>query len=112
METVLEKVGSVQVVNLRGRLDLATSTDFGKLLHDLIGAGETKILLDCRELKYVSSSGLGTFIAAGKGLAGSGKLAFSGLSPHLQSLFDMTGITGLFEIWGTKDEAVQKLAAQ
>jgi anti-sigma B factor antagonist len=109
MEALLEKVGDVQVLHLRGRLDLATSPDFATLLQGLIVGGETKIVMDCRDLKYVSSSGLGTFIAAGKSLSGNGKLVFAGLSAHLQSLFDMTGIANLFEICGTKDDAVLKL---
>ncbi|HJZ98379.1 MAG TPA: STAS domain-containing protein [Candidatus Solibacter sp.] len=109
METLIEKVGNVQVLHLRGRLDLATSPEFANLLQGLIGSGETKIVLDCRDLRYVSSSGLGTFIAAGKGLSGNGKLVFAGLSPHLQSLFDMTGLTNLFDICGTKDEGVRIL---
>jgi anti-sigma B factor antagonist len=112
METLLEKIGDVQVVHLRGRLDLATAPEFAKLLQGLIGSGETRIVLDCRDLKYVSSSGLGTFIAAGKSLGSDGKLVFAGLSHHLQSLFDMTGIANLFEICGTKDDGVRKLAGQ
>jgi anti-anti-sigma factor len=111
METVVEKVGDVRVVQLRGRLDLANSVEFGTLLQGFIGSGETKIVIDCRELKYVSSSGLGTFIAAGKSLGGNGKLVFAGLSTHLQSLFDMTGIANLFSICETKDEAIAKLSA-
>src|SRR5262245_46799721 len=111
METLQEKVDGVQVFHRVGRLDLAASSEFASLLRDLIAAGETKILLDCRDLKYVSSSGLGTFIAAGKSLNGTGKLAFAGLSPHLQSLFEMTGIANLFDIFANKDEAGQRLQA-
>ena len=108
METLLEKVGDVQVVHLRGRLDLAASPEFGRLMQQLIGAGESKIVLDCRDLKYVSSSGLGTFIAAGKGLGDNGKLVFAGLNNHLQNLFEMTGIAGLFDVCASKDDAVAK----
>lgn len=110
METLLEKVGDVQVIHLRGKLDLASAPDFETLLQGLIGGGEYKIVLDCRDLKYVSSSGLGAFIAGGKSLGANGKLVFAGLSGHIQSLFDMTGIANLFEICGTKDDAVRKFA--
>ena len=109
METLLEKVGEVQVVQLRGRLDLAASPEFSQLLQQLIVAGESKIVLDCRDLKYVSSSGLGTFIAAGKNLGSNGKLVFAGLNSHLQNLFEMTGIVGLFEVCASMEDAMAKL---
>jgi anti-sigma B factor antagonist len=113
METLLEKVGAVQVVHLRGRLDLASSNEFGGMLQGLISAGEKNLVLECSDLKYVSSAGLGTFIAAGKSLsaAGGGKVVFAGLSQHLQSLFTMTGIANLFEMVASKDDALAKLNA-
>jgi anti-sigma B factor antagonist len=111
METRLEKVGDVQVVELKGRLDLSASPELGQLLQRLIVAGESKIVLDCRELNYVSSSGLGAFIAAGKNLGAGGKLVFAGLNNHLQNLFEMTGINGLFEVCPTREDAVARLGA-
>ena len=111
MEKLSEKLGDVQVVHLRGRLDLAAAPELEAFLQQLIDAGETKLVLDCRDLKYVSSSGLGTFIATGKRLAPSGaKLGFAALSPHIQGLFDMSGIASLFDIYSTKDDALKRLS--
>ena len=111
METLVENVGDVQVLHLRGRLDLAASPDFSALLQKMISGGTTKIVLDCRDLKYVSSSGLGAFIAGGKSLGSAGKLVFTALSPHVNGLFEMSGLSTLFEICGTKEDALRKLGA-
>lgn len=109
METLEEKIGDVKVLHLRGRLDLAASPPFEKLVKGMIADGERKIVLDCRDLKYVSSSGLGALISCGKELGGDGSLVFAGLSAHIESLFEMTGIAPLFTIVKTKQDALTKL---
>jgi len=112
METLVEKVGDVQILHLRGRLDLTASEEFGTLLNGIISAGATRIILDCRDLQYVSSSGLGAFIAGGKLLAPDCKLVFAALSRHVQGLFEMTGLIGLFTICASKDDALRLLTEQ
>lgn len=109
METLQEKIGDVKVLHLRGRLDLAAKPAFDTLMKGLIESGENRIVLDCRDLKFVSSSGLGSFIASGRQLAGGGALVFAGLSDHLESLFEMTGLASLFTICKTKQDALAKL---
>jgi anti-anti-sigma factor len=112
METLVEKVGDVHILHLRGRLDLTAVTEFGALLQGVIGAGATRIVMDCRDLQYVSSSGLGAFISGGKTLGPGGKLVFAALNHHLQNVFEMTGIASLFQICGSKEEALRHLGAE
>jgi anti-anti-sigma factor len=112
METLEEKVGDVKVLHLRGRLDLAAAPQFENMVKGLIGGGERKIVLDCRDLKYVSSSGLGAFIACGKELMSGGALIFAGLNSHIESLFEMTGIASLFTVCKTKQDALRRLGVE
>jgi anti-sigma B factor antagonist len=109
METLVEKIGDVQVLHLRGRLDLTASKDFSVLLQGVIQQGATRIVMDCRDLDYVSSSGLGAFISGGKKLGPEGKLVFAALSRHVQNVFEMTGLANLFAVCGTKEDALQHL---
>jgi anti-sigma B factor antagonist len=111
METLVEKVGDVQILHLRGRLDLTAAAEFSALLDGIISAGATKIVMDCRDLQYVSSSGLGAFISGGKQLGPDGKLLFAALNRHVQSVFEMTGIANLFQICASKEDALRQFAA-
>jgi anti-anti-sigma factor len=111
METLVERVGDVQILHLRGRLDLTAADEFDVLLHGIISEGGTKIVMDCRDLQYVSSSGLGAFISGGKKLGPGGKLVFAALNRHVQSVFEMTGIANLFMICGSKEDALRQLSA-
>jgi anti-anti-sigma factor len=109
METLEEKIGDVKVLHLRGRLDLAAAPEFESRVKALIAGGENRIILDCRDLKYVSSSGIGAFISCGKQLTNSGALVFAGLTHHVQSVFEMTGLTRIFTICQTKEDALRRL---
>ena len=112
METLVEKVGDVDILHPRGRLDLRAADEFNTLLQRIISEGGTKIVIDCRDLQYVSSSGLGTFITGGKKLGSDGKLVFAALNLHVQTVFEMTGLANLFQICGSKEEALRQLGAQ
>jgi anti-anti-sigma factor len=112
METLEEKIGDVKVLHLRGRLDLAAAPGFESLVKSMIRAGETKIVIDCRDLHYVSSSGLGAFMACGKELGGDGALVFAGLSNHIESLLEITRIAGLFTICKTEQDALRRLGVE
>jgi anti-sigma B factor antagonist len=111
MDIVQQKIGDVKVLSLRGRLDVTAKPEFEALLKSAIESGEHKIVLECRELKFVSSSGLGAFIACGRLLTGKGSLVFAEMSDHLQSLFVMTGIDKLFTICKTQQDALDRLTA-
>jgi anti-sigma B factor antagonist len=112
METLLEKAGHVQVIHLRGRLDLSATPEFEQFLLQLIETGERRILLDCTDLRYISSSGLGVFVAAGKQLGEEGKLAFASLNPHIRHVFDLVRFDSFFEVFPSKQEGIDQLNAQ
>ena len=55
--------------------------------------------LDCSELEYISSAGLGVLLKTQKRLlATGGKLRLVGLKPHLRDIFTYSGFDQLFEI--------------
>jgi anti-anti-sigma factor len=109
METELKKVGRVQVVHLRGRLDLDSTLAFEELLTSLVDGGERTILLECTDLRYVGSAGLGVFVAVHKQLGSEGKIAFSSLNQQVRGVFDLVRFGTLFEIFPTEQEALERL---
>lgn len=108
IEIDLEKLPTAHVVTLRGRLDSAGTPAFKSTMENLIDAGETNILLDCADLRYVSSIGLGVFVTAGKRLtAANGTLAFSSLNQHVRSVFEMVGFFKIFEVYSSREDALE-----
>ena len=82
-------------VVLAGRLDAAQSPAAQSFLDKVQGT----VTLDCSQLEYISSAGLGVLLKTQKRLlASSGKLRLAGLKPHLRDVFVYSGFDQLFEI--------------
>ena len=57
------------------------------------------VTLDCGDLEYISSAGLGVLLKTQKRLtATGGKLRLIGVSRHLQDIFLYSGFDQIFEI--------------
>ena len=55
--------GNVQILDLKGYLDAHTTPDLEKALQTLVEKQKFNILVNCKELTYISSAGLGVFMA-------------------------------------------------
>jgi anti-sigma B factor antagonist len=82
-------------VLISGRLDAAQCATAQAFLDRVDGA----VVLDCSQLEYVSSAGLGVFLKTQKRLmAAGGKLKLVGVNRHLQDIFRYSGFDQIFEI--------------
>jgi anti-sigma B factor antagonist len=58
------------------------------------------VLLDCQNVTFMDSSGLGAIVIAFKQTREANKrLCFCSLSPQVQLLFDLTDVVSIFEIF-------------
>ena len=64
-----------------------------------MAAADGTIVLDCREMTYISSSGLRIFLTLRKSaLQKGGKVIVRAINDDIRSVFLMTGFLNLFEI--------------
>lgn len=102
----IKELAGIQIVELPGRIDVTTSPALENLLNGLLDAGRTNIICDFANTAYISSLGLRVFLSALKKTAkAGGSLVLCSLKPGTQEIFDMTGFTGLFTIFGTAEAA-------
>lgn len=107
MELKVDKAGDYTVVNINGRIDTTNFNEFEKEIGVVLDQGETKIVLDCEGLNYISSSGLRVFLITQKRLmASNGKLHLCNMQPTIKEIFDISGFSTIFKIFGTKEEAL------
>ena len=66
LEVKIHTVNDVLVANLVGRLDGLTSKNFMEKLSESNHASFSKIVLDCKELNYISSEGLRVILMVAK----------------------------------------------
>ncbi len=110
MEISQEKSNDVAVITLKGRLNVTTTAELEKVFDKLFEDGETKVLVECRELEYISSAGLRALLSAAKQFKKvSGEIALSGLSQNVKQVFEISGFTSIFPIYATRDEALKSL---
>ena len=110
MDIGVEQAGEVTVVELNGRIDSNTAKPFGDKLVELITSGRSRLVVDLKNIAYISSAGFRALLLAGKMADDShGKLALCGLNSEVQRLFDLGAFTDLFVIYPSRDESVSKL---
>jgi anti-sigma B factor antagonist len=82
-------------VALVGRLDAAEADRVDQALKELSGP----LVLDCSELEYISSAGLGILIEAHKRLLAAGHgLTLANLVPRVRNVFAYAGLDRLLKI--------------
>ena len=107
MEIRQTSSAGIQIVEIVGRLDANTANQLESALQSVLDAGATALLLDCRQLTYVSSMGLRTFMIAGKLLQSrGGVLAFSSLNPENSQIFEITSLSKLFPCYQDRAAAL------
>lgn len=99
MEVKITEKDNVMTAALAGRLDTAVSQEVATALQPLIDNADKTLVLDCKELAYISSSGLRIFLTVRKAAAAKGgKVIVRDITPEIRQVFMMTGFLNLFEI--------------
>ena len=107
MEISKEKINNFSVIRINGRIDSNNYSVFEEEVNKLFNDGETKIIIDCRGLNYISSSGLRVFLVAQKKVISlTGKLHLCNLQPAIKEIFTISGFTSIFSIFDTLEEAI------
>ena len=108
MEIIQEKVNDVAIVEIKGRLDVTTASDLEQVFTKLLSENQNKVLVECRELEYISSAGLRVLLNAAKQYNKvSGQIMLAGLSQNVKQVFEISGFTSIFPIYATRAEALK-----
>ncbi len=99
MELIINKTDNEVVARLVGRLDTPASQDIAADVQSLIEEAGNTIILDCKEMSYISSSGLRIFLTLRKAAADKGgHIIVRDINDDIRGVFMMTGFLNLFEI--------------
>ena len=107
MQILIKKTNEVTVLAFEGRLDTQTSPDAQQQLTRLIEAGEKRFIVNFEKRAYISSAGLRILLVAAKQLKGiDGELRICSLNEVVGEVFDISGFTTIFKIFGSEPEAL------
>ncbi|MCD4744806.1 MAG: STAS domain-containing protein [Bacteroidales bacterium] len=107
-----KRINDVVIIHLNGRLDTANFGILEKNLLDLIDANENNILINCKKLDYVSSSGLRILLMVLKKITAiQGKFILCELKENIMEIFKISGFTSIFEIYNKQEEALNNFGS-
>ena len=100
---------SVQVLELKGYLDAHTAPKLEEVLQGLLKSARYNIVVNCRELSYISSAGLGVFMAFIEDVRKhKGDIKLTNMTAKVYNVFDLLGFPLLYDIMKDELEAVEK----
>jgi anti-sigma B factor antagonist len=99
MEITTQKNNDILIVAVSGRLDTITAPEFEKEIMALIVPENKRIIIDCADLSYISSSGLRVILMTLKKIkANGGNLIICSLQESIKEVFNICGFTSLLNI--------------
>ena len=109
----LRDVGSVSVIDVKGYLDAHTAPELENIFNKLLDERQFKVVVNFDELKYISSAGLGVFMAYVETMReNKGDIKFTNMKENVYNIFDLLGFPILYEFYKEEKEAVHKFDVQ
>lgn len=103
------EAGSVSIIDLKGYLDAHTAPMLEKEFNRLIEQRQYKVVVNFNDLKYISSAGLGVFMAYVETMRDNrGDIKFSNMKDDVYNIFDLLGFPVLYEFFHEEKEAIDK----
>lgn len=101
-------LGDVVVLSVDGEINFNSSPDFRKAFLKVLDSKAKKVVINLSNVAYVDSSGLATLVEALQKIkGGGGRLRLTNLSAKVKSLFEITKLEKLFEIFSAEEDAVK-----
>ena len=102
-----EKQDGLSIVMINGRVDGATAPALESDLSAIIQGGDSRVLLDCDQMNYISSAGLRVFLLAAKRCKqAGGLLSISSLQPSCKAVIEMGGFHTIIDCYDTRADAL------
>jgi anti-sigma B factor antagonist len=99
MEVLTYKHQQGYVMKLRGELDAGTAEYVEKVLDEIIKLDPEHIHIDCQELHYISSRGLGIFVARYREIQEKNiQFSLFNMKPTIKNIFKILGLDEIISI--------------
>ena len=107
ISSVLEEGNYVIAIN--GDVDASSSILLDEAIGKAVEEGQQYLLIDCLNLNYISSAGLGVFMSYIEEIKEKNiRMVLFGLSDKVKNVFKVLGLDQLLNIKDTKDQAIKQ----
>jgi anti-sigma B factor antagonist len=110
MNLIIEKIEDAVMIQIREeRLDAHNSGDLKIEMQRLFIEGNCHLLIDMKDVRFIDSSGLGALVSGFKNATShQGTLKLCSLQPQVKSMFELTRLHRVFEIFPAIADALEK----
>ena len=110
MNLKLEKINDFSVLTIQDeRIDAHNSGELKEYLLQMIEGGEKQIIVQLEHVRFIDSSGLGALLSGNKHIvAKSGKLALANVQKQVLSMFELTRLNRVFDMYADLNEALSR----
>lgn len=96
----------IRIIRVIGEVDASSSIELDTELQKAIGGGDKKIIVDCSNLNYISSAGLGVFMSYIEDIKANGiKMAICCLNEKVLNVFEILGLDQLMQLETSEEDA-------
>jgi anti-sigma B factor antagonist len=104
------RAGQVCVVSISGRIDSSNAAELLDRLNQLLSSGEKKILIDFKEVLYLTSAAFRVLlVATDEAERNAACVVLCGLLGQVRELFEMGGLLEAFTVHGSREDALASL---
>lgn len=89
--------GNRMTITLDGKLDTSTAPALEEEFKSSL-TGITVLVLDFKDLQYISSAGLRTVLMAKKAIGNSGRIVLANVNKNIMEVLELTGFQDILEI--------------
>ncbi|MDJ0839444.1 MAG: STAS domain-containing protein [Acidobacteriota bacterium] len=99
-----------KVLYINGFINAHTVQDFERSIQSVLSEQNYRILINCKDLEYINSSGLGVLMGVIEEIQdNNGFLYLSDMNDTVFNIFDTLGFTHLFKVFDAEVEALDSL---
>ena len=112
MEINAEREGGAVVAAANGRIDSSNSRDFHTGLEAAVGDDDSALVLNFKDVTYISSAGMRVILLTAKSLRGKGtQFALCAMSDSIREVFRISGFDKIIPIHDSQSEALTAVGA-
>ena len=98
MNATIEELDGKFIATLQGEMDTAAAVEVETVLRPLYTSNGKDVIIDCKDLEYIASSGLRILLGILKGAKASGsKVTLRDVNDDIKSVLQLTGFISIFE---------------
>ncbi len=108
----IQERDGITIITTDERLDAVVAPQLKDAVNKLAERSETKLVIDLEKTRFIDSSGCGALVASLRALIKSnGDMKIANPSPQAKTLFQLTRLHRVFEIFDDLEGAVESFTA-